>query len=98
MPSRARGSFGVVAVNLHLPRDGQQGPECAKGRDQAPAPATNLPAEGRVRQDGLAGGPVDEGRVELEAGALAGRGGSVTSRSPPWSRASRRAMRDRGRP
>src|SRR5512132_1609323 len=76
MPSRARGSFGVVAVNLPPPaRRPIRAPECAKGRDQVPAPATNLPAEGGVRQEWWAGGGGVEGQAELEAGAAAGRGG-----------------------
>jgi hypothetical protein len=39
-----------------------------------PAPATNLPAGRRIRQD-AGGAPLGQGEAQLEAGAPAGRGG-----------------------
>src|SRR4029453_9201493 len=71
---------------LHLPRDSERSPECAKGRDQVPAPAPNLPSGRRVRYrvrvGAGGGGDRGQGQAELEAGAGAAEGGVTDDQLP----------------
>src|SRR5215216_4909588 len=77
---------------LHLPRDGQSSPECAKGRDEVPAPRPiyRLDAAYARATGGRLGSA--RGRRSSKRAPRPGGTGSARTSSPPWPLASWRAM------